>query len=121
MLDWEDILKAKSAWDTLIWFAALVMMATFLGKLGLVTWFAQSIQQSISALGLGWVSATAILVLVYFYSHYFFASTTAHITAMYAAFFAAGVALGAPPMMLARIFHAFWFPVEILVIDCGQG
>ena len=22
---------------------------------------------------------------------------------------------------LARIFHAFWFPVEILVIECGQG
>lgn len=29
VLAWEDILKAKSAWDTLIWFAALVMMATF--------------------------------------------------------------------------------------------
>jgi DASS family divalent anion:Na+ symporter len=39
VLEWEDILKAKSAWDTLIWFAALVMMATFLGKLGLITWF----------------------------------------------------------------------------------
>ncbi|WP_413916717.1 anion permease [Candidatus Skiveiella danica] len=32
VLDWEDILKAKSACDTLVWFAALVMMATFLGN-----------------------------------------------------------------------------------------
>ncbi len=101
VLAWEDILKAKSAWDTLIWFAALVMMATFLGKLGLVGWFATSIQNGIGHLGLGWMGASAILVLVYFYSHYFFASTTAHITAMFAAFFAAGVALGAPPMLLA--------------------
>ncbi|MHB8950674.1 MAG: DASS family sodium-coupled anion symporter [Rhodoferax sp.] len=101
VLVWEDILKAKSAWDTLIWFAALVMMATFLGKLGLVGWFATSIQNGIGYLGLGWMGASAILVLVYFYSHYFFASTTAHITAMFAAFFAAGVALGAPPMLLA--------------------
>jgi DASS family divalent anion:Na+ symporter len=85
----------------LIWFVALVMMATFLGKLGLVGWFAQSIQNGISYLGLGWMSTTAILILVYFYSHYFFASTTAHITAMHAAFFTAGVALGAPPMLLA--------------------
>lgn len=43
VLDWEDILKAKSAWDTLIWFAALVMMATFLGSLGLTKWFSVSI------------------------------------------------------------------------------
>ncbi|WP_296498363.1 anion permease [Rhodoferax sp.] len=52
---------------------------------------------------MGWISATAILVLIYFYSHYFFASTTAHITAMFAAFFTAGVALGAPPMLLAFV------------------
>ena len=75
VLEWEDILKAKSAWDTLIWFAALVMMATFLGKLGLIGWFSLSIQNGINHLGLGWISATVILVLIYFYSHYFFAST----------------------------------------------
>jgi len=103
VLEWEDILKAKSAWDTLVWFAALVMMATFLGKLGLITWFSVSIKDGISQLGLGWVSATVLLVLIYFYSHYFFASTTAHITAMFGAFFAAGVALGAPPMPLALL------------------
>lgn len=103
VLAWDDILKAKSAWDTLIWFAALVMMASFLGKLGLIGWFSSSIQNGISYLGLGWMSATAILVLIYFYTHYFFASTTAHITAMFAAFFTAGVALGAPPMMLALL------------------
>jgi hypothetical protein len=42
VLEWEDLLKARSAWDTLMWFAALVMMATFLGKLGLTTWFSQT-------------------------------------------------------------------------------
>jgi DASS family divalent anion:Na+ symporter len=59
VLEWEDILKAKSAWDTLVWFAALVMMATFLGKLGLIAWFSQSIQTGITGLGLGWVGATS--------------------------------------------------------------
>jgi divalent anion:Na+ symporter, DASS family len=103
VLEWEDILKAKSAWDTLMWFAALVMMATFLGNLGLTKWFSQTIQGGISHMGLGWMTATAILVLVYFYSHYFFASTTAHVTAMFAAFFAAGIALGAPPMLLGLL------------------
>ncbi|WP_186796116.1 anion permease, partial [Salmonella enterica] len=44
--------------------------------------------------------ATLLLILLYVYSHYFFASTTAHITAMFAAFFAAGLGLGAPPALL---------------------
>lgn len=103
VLTWEDVLKEKAAWDTITWFAALVMMASYLGKLGLIGWFSGVIQQNIGALGLGWVGAIALLVLVYFYSHYFFASTTAHITAMYAAFLAAGIALGAPPLLLALI------------------
>ncbi len=103
VLDWEDILKAKSAWDTLMWFGALVMMATFLGKLGVIGWFSKSMETGISGLGIGWVASTALLVLVYFYAHYFFASTTAHVTAMFAAFFAAGVALGAPPLLLGLL------------------
>ncbi len=120
VLEWEDILKAKSAWDTLIWFAALVMMATFLGKLGLIGWFSLSIQDGINHLGLGWISATVILVLIYFYSHYFFASTTAHITAMFGAFFAAGIALGAPPMLLALLL-AFSSSLMMSLTHYGTG
>jgi DASS family divalent anion:Na+ symporter len=103
VLDWEDVLAARSAWDTLIWFAALVMMATFLGNLGLTKWFSQSIQGSITQMGLDWKLSAALLCLVYFYAHYFFASTTAHVTAMFAAFFAAGIALGTPPMLLGLL------------------
>ncbi|WP_330984679.1 MULTISPECIES: DASS family sodium-coupled anion symporter [Enterobacterales] len=100
VLHWDDILKCRGAWDTIVWFAALVMMAEFLSKLGLVSWLATSIGTTIDSLGLHWSVATLFLVLLYVYSHYFFASTTAHITAMFAAFFAAGLALGAPPALL---------------------
>lgn len=106
VLTWEDILKEKSAWDTIVWFAALVMMATYLNKLGLVSWFSSSIEGVISAAGIGWVGAVAILTVIYLYTHYFFASTTAHITAMFAAFYTVGLALGAPPMLYALILAA---------------
>ena len=33
VLTWDDALKEKGAWDTIVWFAALVMMANFLNKL----------------------------------------------------------------------------------------
>ncbi len=105
-LTWDDVLREKSAWDTVVWFSALVMMATFLNKLGLIQWFSDSIESTIGGLGLTWMPATALLVLVYLYSHYFFASTTAHITAMFAAFYTAGLALGAPALPFALIMAA---------------
>lgn len=101
VLTWDDALSHKSAWDTVMWFSALIMMATFLGKLGLVKWLALTVSHGIDELSLGWILSMLILVLIYVYTHYFFASTTAHITAMFGAFLAAGVALGAPPMLLA--------------------
>ncbi|WP_348666261.1 DASS family sodium-coupled anion symporter [Arsenophonus symbiont of Ornithomya chloropus] len=103
VLEWNDILKTKGAWDTITWFAALVMMATFLSKLGLIHWFSQTVGSIISHMGLNWILGTLLLVFIYVYSHYFFASTTAHIMAMLAAFFTAGLTLGAPPMLLGLI------------------
>ncbi|QUX95983.1 C4-dicarboxylate ABC transporter [Marinomonas sp. CT5] len=103
VLSWDDVLKEKSAWDTVVWFSALVMMATFLNKLGLVQWFSMVVETNIAHLGFGWVVSVVILVGIYFYVHYFFASTTAHITAMFAAFYAAGLALGAPPLYLGLL------------------
>jgi len=106
VLTWEDVLKEKSAWDTIVWFGALVMMADFLNKLGLISWFSSSIENAIGLTGVGWVGAVVILTLVYLYMHYLFASTTAHITAMFAAFYAVGLTLGAPPMLYALILAA---------------
>ena len=106
VLTWEDVIKEKSAWDTIVWFGALVMMATFLNKLGLITWFAKSIETGIGSLGLGWMGASALLMLAYLYAHYAFASTTAHITAMFAAFYGAGLALGAPAFPFALMMAA---------------
>lgn len=106
VLTWEDILTQKSAWDTITWFAALVMMATYLNKLGLITWFSAVLESSIGSLGLVWMPACLLLMLAYLYAHYMFASTTAHITAMFAAFYTAGLALGAPPMLFALMMAA---------------
>ncbi|WP_249976291.1 DASS family sodium-coupled anion symporter [Vreelandella olivaria] len=90
-LDWDDVLGEKSAWDTLIWFGALVMLAGQLNALGVIDWFSSGLQGAISASGIHWIMAASLLVLVFVISHYFFASTTAHISAMMLAFLAVGV------------------------------
>lgn len=106
VLTWGDVLAEKGAWDTVVWFAALVMMAGFLNKLGIVPWLSASLETGVKGLGLDWVWASLLLLLAYMYAHYMFASTTAHITAMFGAFYAAGIALGAPPMGFALIMAA---------------
>lgn len=99
VLTWEDIKKEHEAWDTLIWFSTLVMMATYLNHLGLIQWMSSYIQQLMD--GTSWWIACPLLTLVYFYSHYFFAGNTAHVTSMFAAFFAVGISLGTPPYLMA--------------------
>lgn len=92
-LTWQDILAEKSAWDTLIWFGALMMLAGQLNKLGVIAWFSDNLRAAIEHSGIGWPFAMAILVLVFLYSHYVFASTTAHVSAMMLAFLTVGVHL----------------------------
>ncbi|WP_046482770.1 DASS family sodium-coupled anion symporter [Pseudomonas veronii] len=95
-IDWDDVLSEKSAWDTLIWFGALVMMAEQLNKTGVIGWFSDMLKNGIASAGMGWEWAATLLVLLFVFSHYFFASTTAHISAMMLAFLAVGVALVPP-------------------------
>ncbi|CVB38740.1 DASS family sodium-coupled anion symporter [Serratia sarumanii] len=120
VLSWEDVLKHKGAWDTVVWFSALVMMASFLGKLGLIGWLSQTVGNGIDHMGMSWGGGTILLTLIYLYSHYFFASTTAHVTAMFAAFFAAGIALGAPPALLGLIL-AFSSSLMMSLTHYGTG
>jgi DASS family divalent anion:Na+ symporter len=105
VLSWQDILAEKGAWDTIVWFAALVMMATQLNQLGFIAWFGDTIGAQVE--GMAWTSAFLILGLVYFYSHYLFASQTAHISAMYAPFLAVAVAVGTPPALAALVLAFF--------------
>lgn len=57
-------------------------------------------------MGLGEISIMIFLSLAFLYTHYFFASTTAHISAMFFVFYSAGLALGAPPLFYAFIMIA---------------
>lgn len=105
VLNWNDVLNERGAWNTLVWFAALVMMAAQLNNLGLVSWFSESVGGQVA--GIPWLPAFLIVSLLYFYSHYMFASNTAHVGAMYAAFLAVSITVGTPPMLAALVLAFF--------------
>jgi DASS family divalent anion:Na+ symporter len=98
-LTWDDVLQEQGAWNTLVWISTLVMMANYLNELGLIPWFATTMGGMVE--GIGWVPALLALGLVYF------ASNTAHVVAMYAAFLAMAIASGAPPALAALVLAFF--------------
>ncbi|MCP3967929.1 MAG: anion permease [Lentisphaerae bacterium] len=99
ILTWDDIKSEKGAWDTLVWFAALVMMAGFLNKLGVISWFGAIIKHDLT--GVSPALAFPLLILIYVYVHYFFASSTAHVAALFPVFLGTGMALGVNGLLMA--------------------
>lgn len=97
VLEWSDIVSERQAFDTFIWYGGLVRMAEAIGESGITRRFAE--EAGTWTAGWSWGAALALLVLVYFYAHYFFASITAHATAMFTPFVVVAMAAGAPPQL----------------------
>jgi DASS family divalent anion:Na+ symporter len=94
VLTWDDITNETHAWEVFIWYGGLVMMAGALGETNIPKLFANGIAGMMG--GWSWPLALGILLLVYFYAHYGFASITAHVFAMFVPFLAVTTAVGAP-------------------------
>jgi L-tartrate/succinate antiporter len=88
VVTWDDVVKNSSAWNTLAWFATLVALADGLNKVGFVKWFAESVASHMS--GFTPFTAMVVLVLVFYFTHYLFASVTAHVTALLPVMLAVG-------------------------------
>ncbi|SFZ98761.1 2-oxoglutarate/malate translocator [hydrothermal vent metagenome] len=102
VLTWDDVKGEKAAWDTLIWFSALLMMASFLNSLGFTKWFGSAVGDELLFLNsFHWIIILIVLNAVYTYTHYFFASGTAQVAALYAVFLGVGIKLGIPVYPLA--------------------
>lgn len=105
VLTWDDIRKESGAWETLVWFAVLLMMASQLSKLGLTEWVGKLLVHQV--VDLQWQYGFFALSLAYFYSHYLFASNLAHIGAMYVTFLSVAISMGTPPMLAALVLGFF--------------
>ncbi len=91
---WGEVPKDKAAWDTVVWFGAIISLATGLTKLGFIKWMTVGFAASLS--GLDWITTFLILGLGYIYLHYVFATASGHVAAMYVPFASVCIAAGAP-------------------------
>lgn len=117
VMRWRDVLESSGAWDALLWFGGLIAMADWLARLGMTAWFARTVAGHVHG---HWAWILAVVALAYFYSHYAFASMTAHVTAMYGPFLAVSVAAGAPPL-LAAIVLAFFSNLNAAITHYSTG
>ncbi|WP_404818512.1 DASS family sodium-coupled anion symporter [Rhodoferax ferrireducens] len=104
-VSWKDLLKDHAAWDTVIWFGAIISLAGGLSDLGFIKWMTGALGSSLT--GMGAMETFIILGLLYIYVHYLFATASGHVAALYAPFAATAIAAGAPPMMVAICFGIF--------------
>ncbi len=101
ILSWQDILQENLAWDTFLWMGILIMMASELQNFGVISWFTDHVVHYMPSTSWHW--QLILLSLIYFYSHYFFASIAAHVSSLYAPFLAISIASGAPPLHAALL------------------
>ena len=118
VLSWDDLLAERRAWDALIWFAPLLMMASELQQTGIIDVLSRSLFSGLQ--GWPWVAALPALLVAYLYLHYGFASMTAHVTALYPGFITAALAAGAPPL-LAALGLAYFSNLNASLTHYGTG
>ncbi|AXK48153.1 anion permease [Aliarcobacter trophiarum LMG 25534] len=80
VITWDDLLSDKAAFNVFIWFSTLVAMADGLKKVGILEYIGKNSQTMLSDLNT--TSLIIALIVLFYILHYFFASTTAHVTAL---------------------------------------
>ena len=96
VVSWDDILANRTAWNVLVWFATLVVLADGLNKAGVVDWIGRGASALLA--GRSPLVVMTLLVVLFFILHYVFASLTAHATALLPVIVAAGAAVPGMPV-----------------------
>jgi L-tartrate/succinate antiporter len=105
IVEWDDVLAHKQAWNVLIWFATLVTMADGLNKVGFLKWFAGGAAGALT--GYSVMTIVIALTVGYFVVHYMFASLTAHTTALLPVLLTAAIAVPEMPVKLISLLFCY--------------
>jgi len=119
VVTWDEMLANKQAWNTLAWFATLVALADGLGRTGFVKWFADTMAAHMA--GFSPVSAAIVLTLVFYFTHYLFASVTAHTTAMLPVILTVGSTIPGMPMEAFALMLVLTLGLMGILTPYGTG
>ena len=101
VINWEDLLKNKGAWNTFIWYGGILGLSSVLDKAHFFTWLSETLKQVMN-FGEGHATVATIAILAVSVGvRYLVASGGAYVAAMVPVFSAVGMAAGASPTLLA--------------------
>jgi L-tartrate/succinate antiporter len=119
VVEWDDVLAHKQAWNVLIWFATLVTMADGLNKVGFLKWFAGGAASAMG--GYSVMTIVVLLTVVYFIVHYMFASLTAHTTALLPVLLTAAIAVPGMPVKLISLLFCYTLGLMGIISPYATG
>ena len=96
-LTWQTAAGERSAWDVFVWYGGMLRMGQLLNDTGSTQVLAQNVAGLFT--GIPWAAVLVGILIIYFYAHYFFASITAHMLAMFPPFVAVLIGIGVPPQL----------------------
>ena len=102
VLEWEEVLRDRAAWDVFVWYGGLLTLGETLNRTGVPAAFTTWVGSSLT--GLPWFGVLLVTLVIYFYTHYAFATVTVHVLAMFAPFVSLVIGLGAPPKLAVYAF-----------------
>jgi L-tartrate/succinate antiporter len=119
IVTWGDITKNFAAWNTLAWFATLVALAGGLSQVGFVKWFAEVVANHMA--GFTPVKAILLLLVINFFTHYMFASVTAHVTALIPVLLAVGSTIPGMNMQQLALLLCLQLGLMGIITPYGAG
>ena len=96
-MTWQTAAGERSAWDVFIWYGGMLRMGELLNATGSTRVLAENVAGMF--IGIPWQVVLIAILMIFFYTHYFFASITAHMLAMFPPFVAVLISIGVPPQL----------------------
>jgi DASS family divalent anion:Na+ symporter len=93
-MTWRTAASERSAWDVFVWYGGMLRMGELLNNTGSTRVLAEHVAAMF--VGIPWVVVLIAILIIFFYTHYFFASITAHMLAMFPPFVAVLIGIGVP-------------------------
>ena len=96
-MTWQTAASERSAWDVFVWYGGMLRMGQLLNDTGSTRVLAEHVASLF--VGIPWQIVLVGILIIFFYAHYFFASITAHMLAMFPPFVAVLIGIGVPPLL----------------------
>ncbi|MGL2694270.1 DASS family sodium-coupled anion symporter, partial [Helicobacter pylori] len=121
IVSYEDIIKNKSAFNIFLLLGSLLTMAGGLKNVGFLNFIGNAAQNFLEHAHLDPLIAVLFIVALFYLSHYFFASITAHVSALFALFVGIGSHLQGVNLQELSLLLMFSLGIMGILTPYGTG